>query len=148
MDNSDELYFQEQLQEYKLQYLKEIADDCLELFREAIDEAVYGSYTPTWYPRTRKLFDNCTYKIENDELYIYVDIDAITYNSWVSYNDTGKEVGSAVPYFVESGHMDRSGIENQYHDYEPRYYLERAKSKILLKYGFEVEIINDKPSMV
>jgi hypothetical protein len=38
--------------------------------------------------------------------------------------------------------------ENQYNNYEPRFYLERAKMKIFMKYGIDVEIINDKPAII
>ena len=150
MDIEDELYFQIQLNQFEQQYLKEIAEDCLKLFKEAIDESVYDSYSPTWYPRTMQLLNQCTYHIDNklNTLTIYVDTDNITYNSWINYKDTGIEVGSAVPYFVESGHMDGILIENEYHEYQPRYYLEKAKSKILSRYGFDVEIINDIPKIV
>lgn len=150
MDRDEQKYFDEQIKQYQKQLLTSIAEDCLKLFKSALEESVYNSYKPSWYDRTRQLIDNAVYKIENDVLYIFINTDEMTYHSYINFQDTGKEVAPILPYLVEVGHMGKSTDEtsNQYNDYEPRYYLEKAKMLIDRKYKIDVQIINDKPPMM
>jgi hypothetical protein len=147
MDKQDELYFLGQLNKYKNQLIKNIQPELEEIFKQALDISVYNAYTPTEYNRTYALRNSVRSKIEDGKLLLYIDTDTLSYYS--VYN-TNRNVSEAVPFWIESGHMDSSGIENQFHDYEARYYLEQCKQLIISKYGntFEVNIINDIPPNV
>jgi hypothetical protein len=58
----------------------------------------------------------------------------------------GRLTSSIVPWLVEMGHKDDTGIQNAYHDYSGRRFLELAKELITSKYpDLKCEIINDRP---
>jgi hypothetical protein len=146
--SSNDIYFEQEVKRYQDKLINSIKGRLVELFKQALEETVYDYYNPTTYERTNRLKDSVTVKFDNatNTLYIYPDIT----NGYVSAVD-GRDVSLAVPYWIQSGHSDNTGINNQYHSYEGRDYLQRAKELIdkeFKEYGFDIEIINDQPSRV
>lgn len=119
--------------------VKEIIDDVYLCFFEAITLNVYQYYTPVvgGYQRTFQLIKAISYHVENSTLYMYVDTSKLKYVS----NVNGSDVSDYVPLFVDKAHNDSTNFFNQYHHYEERNFLEKAKELIERKLGMEVEIV-------
>lgn len=145
MDSNEKRYFDALLREYEKEVLRKIQEDVKKLYSQAIDETVYQAYSPTTYERTYQLKDRVSCKLEGNKLIVYTDIDNMEYTSAVD----GRDVTSAVPYFVLGGHSDDTGIDNMYHNYPGRNFLQRSKELIKQKYPeLEIVIINDTPPIV
>jgi hypothetical protein len=145
MNNDEKIYLDKLIKEYQNQYLKKIQNDLQELFKQAIEEAVYDQYSPTVYERTYQLRDRFGVKFQGDKLIIYNDTDNMNYASAVD----GRDVTGLVPYIINTGHSDDTGINNMYHNYPSRNFLSLAKEMINRKYPeLKVEIISDTPPMV
>lgn len=146
MDTNDDLYFQEILKEYKKEYFTQVSLDLVELFKQALDISVYDMYSPTTYERTYMLRESFVARFNELEgsLYIYSDINTGYYSAV-----DGRDVSQALQWFIEEGHNDNSGIDNEYHNYAGRHYLEKAKELIEQNYpDIKIEIINDEPPTV
>jgi hypothetical protein len=145
MDSNDDLYFQEILKEYRKEYFTQVSLDLVELFKQALDETVYDIKATT-YERTYMLKNSVVARFNELEgaLYVYSDINTSYYSAV-----DGRDVSQALQWFVEEGHSDDSGINNQYHNYQGRHYLEKAQELIEQNYpDIKIEIINDEPPMV
>lgn len=152
MDASDMAYFNSLIEGVNANTsdLEDIKDECVSMFKDAIQTEVYNHYSPSWYSRSNQLIDSVTARIEGNNILVYIDDSVLNYNSWINFIDTGKEVGSAIPYWVESGHNGAYGT-GEYRDFEPRKYLEKAQQLVIEKYkeyGITVEIVNDIPARV
>lgn len=140
--------------EFELQmklYLEGIANESKILFQDAIRETVYDISNPdiTWYQRTEDFVDAVDAKFEDDgSLLVFINTDKLNYYSWANFQQTDKNVSSAVGWFIEEGHNGGYGY-GMYKDYSPRKFLESAYGKIHSKYpDLLLEIINDKPDWV
>jgi len=151
MDGLDNAYFNSLMNNANNSLdLEEIKRDCIVLFKESIQEVIYSYYSPSFYSRTDQLINSVVGKIINGVIYVYIDDSNLDYHSWVNFYDTGKQVGSIVPWLIEMGHNGSEGY-GEYRNFEPRKYLERVKEVVLqkyIKYGINVEIINDAPSTI
>jgi hypothetical protein len=120
--------------------LEEIKDDCVELFKESIENNVYQSYSPNTYERSYQLLNNVNSHInKNNELYIFSDMTYENYHSAVDSND----VSNFVAGWVEDGHDSDSSTINEYEHYKPREYLEEAKQLIDNSLGTDCTIIKN-----
>lgn len=152
MDREEEKWLEEQIKKYQAELIKGVQKRLVELFKQALDETVYDYYQPSVYDRTYMLKESVRthYDSKKNTVYVYPDIN---YGYWSAVD--GRDVSAAVPYWVQEGHDDGIGIkkkgENQYHRYEGRHYLERAKELIDKEFkdsGIKVEIINEQPPIV
>lgn len=146
MDSDDELYFQEILKQYQKEYFAQVSTDLIELFKTAINDTIYDIYSPTQYTRTYMLRESVVARFNEQEgaLYVYSDINTSYYSAV-----DGRDVSQAIQWFIEEGHNDNSGINNMYHNYSGRHYLEKAQELIKQKFpDLKIEIINDETPMV
>lgn len=134
--------------------LVEISDEIRNLFKDAIQKAVYDYYTPKRWNRHETILtseDAFTISQEKGKMTMVINTDIFNYISAVD----GSNVSNLVWGFLASnknkngqtGHDDSIGKRrrgyNQYHRYEKRKYLELAKDLIESEYeGVKVEIIN------
>lgn len=133
-----------QMQQILQEQISILSNKVRQIFKEVIQSVIYDSYTPTIYERTYQLPNAINIEVNNDELIVYIDGDLLSYYSAVDR----RNVSPAVPYFLESGHSDDSGIDNMYHNYPSRNYLEEVKNRIVSELGLECRVINDKPYQV
>mgnify|MGYP000847431904 CR=1 FL=1 len=139
MDSEELEYLTQQIKEYQKDYLDEIKGGIMALWQDAINENVYQIYDPVQYQRSFDLLNNLEMHFDNDgKLIIQTDTD--NYYSVVNR----KDVSDLVPIYVNSGHNDSSPIQNIYHHYPARHFLEKAKEMIENEYGLECEIILQK----
>lgn len=142
MNNDNLFQIEKELEEYGEKYLENIKEEIKKIFQEAIYEAVYERYEPITYERNFILRDAIGIEIKDNCLYIYNDINEAFYTSAVD----GRNVNALVPWLIEMGHKDDTGINNVYHNYAGRRYLEVAKEMIMAKYPeLKIEIIKDRP---
>lgn len=86
----------------------------------------------------------CHYDYKNNILYVYSDINTGYYSAV-----DGRDVTPAISYWLQEGHSDGTGIDNQYHNYQGRNYLEKAEKMIKEKYpDLKLKIVNDLPPTV
>lgn len=143
MDYDYSLEIEKEVMEESRNYIQSIINDIMLIFLQAITLAVYryenaGANFPTVYRRKYQLLlSSLNYIMDDNNLYVFIDASALNYHS----NVTGEDVSEHVPYWVEDGHHDDTGIQNQYHNYEGRKYLELARDMIEAKYGIVVQII-------
>jgi len=132
--------------------LNGIAEEIKLLFQEAIQETIYDVSDPIrtgWYPRT----DNFKKSVEVgfDELgnlFIYIDTSQLNYYSVVNYSQTNKNVSDIVPWLLEEGHHNGS-LNDLYHNYDKREYLENAYEKIQSAFpDLLLTIINIEPDRI
>ncbi|MDV3428476.1 MAG: hypothetical protein LIR50_15900 [Bacillota bacterium] len=140
MDTENLMYLSQQIQQYEKDYLNSIKDGLIYLFQQSIEICVYQYYNPKVYMRTFNLLNDIDFKFEGNKLVIYSNSREMDYHSLVD----GSDVSNYVSQWVESGHNDGSIVQNQYHHYEGRNYLEYAKELIRNEYDLDVEIINDE----
>lgn len=140
MDTENLMYLSQQIQQYEKDYLNSIKDGLIYLFQQSIEICVYQYYNPKVYMRTFNLLNDIDFKFEGNKLVIYSNSREMDYHSLVD----GSDVSNYVSQWVESGHNDDSIVQNQYHHYEGRNYLEYAKELIRNEYDLDVEIINDE----
>jgi hypothetical protein len=143
--NDDMKDFELDLKDFDTQILEDIKNDLKYLYRKAIQESVYDRYSPTEYVRSYELRDSIRVEFKDGALYIFNDINDLYYESAID----GRLTSSIIPYLVEGGHKDDTGIHDAYHDYGGRHFLEVAKEMITSKYpDVKCEIINDKPQWI
>lgn len=146
MNNNDNAYLEKLITDYQKKYFKEIEQDIIQIFQEAIDQTIYDAYTPNTYKRTYMFRDSvrCHYDYKNNVLYVYSDINTGYYSAV-----DGRDVTPAISYWLQEGHSDGTGIDNQYHNYQGRNYLEKAEKMIKEKYpDLKLKIVNDSPPTV
>ncbi|MCD3321817.1 hypothetical protein G8V07_15235 [Clostridium botulinum D/C] len=133
-------FIDEQIQAEYNNYLEHVKERVRELFKQALRECVYDYYTPNSYERTYQMLNNVNVHInEEGELYVYTDNQFYT-----SAVDGSPQTPNFINYTIEHGHHDGKGT-NQYHSYEGRHYLERAKELIDNEFKCNCEIISDTP---
>jgi hypothetical protein len=86
-----------------------------EVLKEKVQKNLYEAYTPKAYTRTNNLKDS----ISKDDNRVYFDEKKLNHTSKVS----GQPV-KLVPQYTNFGHKDDSGIDNMYHDYPNRHFIE------------------------
>jgi hypothetical protein len=122
-------------------YIKNIQKRCEQILREEIEKLVYDSYTPEVYERTFSLLEAVDSKITNDgSLLVYINEGALDYYSVVDGSNQSKNV----PFYLNYGHEDATGIDNMYHNYPSRNFIESSAKRISNEFGIKVEIINDR----
>jgi len=132
--------------------LNGIAEEIKLLFQEAIQESIYDVSDPIrtgWYPRTDDFKNSVDVLVDiSGELFVYIDASKLNYYSVVNYSKTNKNVSDIVPWLLEEGHHNGS-LNDLYHNYEGRGYLENAYEKILSAFpGLLVTIINEEPDSI
>jgi len=140
MDASDEAYLLELMGSSSVLDLKTIQSRLEQLLKDSIMSEIYSKYSPTTYVRTYMFLESVrAYVNDMGEIYVYSDVNT-GYYSAVS----GEDVSSSISGWLEGGHSDNTGINNQYHNYTPRLYLEKAYSLIKSEYPMlRVSIIDD-----
>lgn len=134
-------YEKEQIQnEFKI-YLRSIQKRCVEILQEEIYKSVYLKYDPIEYERTYQLLQNIISEIDlkDSAIYIRLDTDNSVYTSAVD----GSPQTENVPFFLNYGHTDGTGIDNMYHNYPARRFMEKAARRIRKEFGIRVAIIKD-----
>jgi hypothetical protein len=122
-------------------YIKQIQKRSEEILKEEIQKLVYEAYTPVIYERTYSLLNSVDSKVTEDgDLLIYINEGDLNYTSVVD----GSNQSMNVPFFVNYGHHDDTGIDNMYHNYPARNFIESAAERISSEFGIKVEIINDR----
>lgn len=119
--------------------ISNIIEDAKKISKENIDSEVY-SYSPNTYKRTYNLKNSITSKIDGTEGIIYFDENLMDYRSAV----TGENVNKYVPKWVDQGHSDSTGIDNMYHNYKGRDFVDKSIEKIEEKYGKDCVIKIDE----
>ncbi|MCY6958284.1 hypothetical protein [Clostridium brassicae] len=126
-DEWDELI--EYLTEETNQLTRVITKEANELLKKNVQEEVYDNYSPNIYKRTKDLQKSI--KSDKVEGFTYFDDSKLDYKSKV----TGENVSMYVPKFLNYGHTDKTGIDNMYHSYPAREFMEKTKIELEEKYG-------------
>jgi hypothetical protein len=129
--------------------LNGIAEEVKMLFQEAIQESIYDVSDPIrtgWYQRTNDFENSVDILFDiNGGLFVYIDTAKLKYYSVVNYSKTKNNVSDIVPWLLEEGHHNGS-LNDLYHNYEGRGYLENAYEKIISAFpGLLMTIINEEP---
>lgn len=123
--------------------LTEVKDECVQLYKDAIQNSVYDYYLPSQdgYDRTMQLIKNTESEItDNNELIVYSNGDAMDYFSVYGEDITGNDVLK----FVENGHHQENAlVDNEFTNFESRDFLEDAKERIDSSLGIDSEVIKD-----
>lgn len=135
LDADEKLQFQREVAEY----LKSISIRCKEILQEEIYLKVYSAYDPTEYERTYQLLESIAIDITTDGS-IRLFFDDVLYWSNVDFSDQSEHV----PFYVNYGHKDDTGIKNMYHDYKGRRFMESAARRIKAEFGVRVAIMKDR----
>ena len=132
--------FRQQIDEY----LMTIQNKVEELFRQSIQECIYDYYQPTVYQRNYTFLNSVTAHIDlaSGVMYVYSDINEGTqYYSAVDGSPQFQNIG----HWMESGHSDNTGYGGQYHQFEGRNYLERAKELINQEFpDLQIQILDNE----
>lgn len=107
-----------------------------------VQSMVYNSYTPIEYERNRSLINSITSKIEGEvgQGIVYFNEGILDHVSAVS----GENIGILLPMFLDGGHQDDSNINNMYHNYPKRDFMQKTVDEINNKYGEgSIELIDD-----
>lgn len=139
MDSLDEAYFNEIMGNNLITDITTIQKRLEELFKEAVQSEVYDYYNPIEYERSYMFLNSIKSHVNADgDIYIYSDINSGYYSAV-----TGEDVSQYISGWIERGHSDGKGT-GQYHSYEPRLYLEKARAIIEAEFPMlNVEIIED-----
>jgi len=109
-------------------YLKNISERVTKLMTDAIQQSIYDEYSPTTYKRTYTFLNSVNAHINPDgNIFVYVDINEGT--QYYSVVD-GSSQYMNISNYLEGGHSDSTGINNEYHNYGARNYLEKAEELI------------------
>ena len=137
--------FRQQIDEY----LMTIQNKVEELFKEAIQESIYDYYTPIpeehgGYHRNYTFLNSVTAHIDMKSgiMYVYSDLnEGSQYYSAVDGSPQFQNIG----HWMESGHSDNTGYGGQYHQFEGRNYLERAKELINQEFpDLQIQILDNE----
>lgn len=135
LDADEQLQFQREVAEY----LRGISIRCKQILQEEIYLKVYNAYNPKEYERNYQLLESINIDIQTDGS-IRLFFDDVLYWSNVDFSDQSEHV----PFYVNYGHKDDSGIHNMYHDYGGRRFMESAARRIRAEFGVRVAIIKDR----
>lgn len=108
-----------------------------EVLKEKVQKKLYDAYTPKKYVRTNNLKNSIT-KGTNK---VFFDKSKLNHTSTV----TGEGV-KLVPQYTNFGHKDDSGIDNMFHDYPSRHFVEDTIKEMESNEEFNIfdfEMIND-----
>lgn len=141
MSNDIEKEFEKYLNSFCYEKIEEVSNEVEEKLKENIKKELYENYSPNTYNRTYSLIDSITTdKSEKKEKVTHFEENKLKYTSAVS----GEDVSMYVPKFVNSGHNDDSKVNNMYHHYPKRGFIDKTKKDIDVKYGKDtVEIIDN-----
>jgi hypothetical protein len=120
-------------------YLSSIAAECEQILRDAIYDDVYMSYDPKVYERNEQLLNNIDMEMGTDGA-IRLFFSGLNYRSEVD----GSDQSDNVPFYINDGHIDGTGINNMYHTYPKRHFMEDAAKKIRALFGVKVTILKDQ----
>lgn len=140
-----------QLQIQTNEYLQYIQGRIKELFRNAIQIGIYDYYEPNIYHRYFTFLNSVKTHLDlaTGTIYVYVDLnEGSNYYSAVD----GSSQFENIAHWIESGHSDGIGDAskgyNQYHQFEGRRYLEKAKQLINAEFPeFQIEILHSDDYM-
>jgi hypothetical protein len=134
-------YEKKQLEQEFKTYLKSIQKRCVEILQEEIYTSLYSKYEPSEYIRSYQLLENIISEVDikDGSIYVHLDGDNSVYYSAVD----DSPMTDLVPYFVNYGHEDGTGIKNNYHSYKGRHFFEKAAKRIKKELGVRVAIIKD-----
>lgn len=122
-------------------YIKNIQKRCEQILREEIGRLIYDSYSPSQYERTFSLLESVDSKVTEDgSLLVYINEGALDYFSVVDGSNQSKNV----PFYLNYSHQDSTGINNMYHNYPARNFIESSAERMSKEFGMKVEIINDR----
>lgn len=132
----------EEFEQYAMQQIQEqiqqMVEDANKTLKKNVMEEIYNNYSPQQqYRHTYDLINSVNEEIEDVQGYIYFDNGKLHYRSAV----TGENVSPYVPYWLDKGHNDSSPINNLYHHYPAKNFLQKTIDELESKYGkgcFEV----------
>jgi len=116
--------------------LSQVSVACKKILEEEIEALVYNVYEPNTYERTNQLKNSIIYNISEDGS-IHLLFDGQKYESYVDDSDQSENV----PYYINFGHSDSTGIDNMYHNYPARDFMESAKRRMETELGVKVTIL-------
>lgn len=142
MNIEDENFIKECIQEFINNTLEEFQNKINDIFKDVLNSELYNFYQPNTYERNYNLLNSVRDYIDynNNSLYVYCDINEGMYFSNVTGEDVGKYLSE---WLMGTGHHDKSGIMNEYHNYNVRDVLQVAKDRIESETGLEVEIVDN-----
>ena len=129
MSSEEELFEKYVILEMTRQ-LKEIVEYGENILRKNIQELVYNSYNPTTYNRTFDLIGSIGHVFSIDNGIIYFNASNIGHT-----NSKGSNVGSYTPKWIDEGHEDSTGIDNMFHNYPARDFIDKTITMLEQKYG-------------
>lgn len=122
-------------------YIKNIQKRCEQILREEIGKLVYDSYDPIVWNREFQMLEAVDSKITEDgSLLVYINEGVLDYYSVVDGSNQSKNV----PFYLNYGHQDSTGVDNMYSNYPARNFIESTAKRISNEFGIKVEIINDR----
>jgi len=110
--------------------LKEIMADAKNILKRNVENEVYNSYSPVQYNRTNDLLSSIENVFTLSEGIIYFNSSAIGHTDNM-YNP----VGDYTPKWIDMGHKDSTGIDNMYHNYPARNFIQLTIDELEEKYG-------------
>lgn len=124
------------------QQIKEMTEDANRILQKNVRQELYEKYTPVAYKRTGDLINSIASSFNMLQGRIFFNAGKLKYKSIVS----GEDVSKYVPYWLDyTGHHDRTGIDNMYHNYNARGFLEKTVQELEEKYGKDCVDIVGKP---
>ncbi|GCD11411.1 hypothetical protein [Clostridium tagluense] len=110
--------------------IKVITRDAEKLLKKNVQSELYSQYIPKAYTRTNELKNSIVSRIDSTGGAVYFD------NTLMNHTDaSGNDVGMFVPKWTDMGHKDNTGIDNLYHSYEGRNYVDKTILELEAKYG-------------
>ena len=101
------------------------------LLKKNVQSELYDNFKPSVYKRTNELKNSITSKIDINEGVVFFDEQKINHTSVV--ND--EPVGKFTPKWTDMGHHDSTRIDNKFHNYPEKNYVDRTIKELEQKYG-------------
>lgn len=127
--NDDWKELEEYLFQQTQQLTKEMTQEANKILKKNVKSEVYDNYNPSTYTRSKSLQNSIT--SDETEGITYFDDSKLYYKSKV----TGEDVSQYVPKGIDGGHKDDTGINNAYHNYPSRKFMEKTKKELESIYG-------------
>lgn len=113
---------------------EQTASEVMKEIIKNVDKNLYNAYTPLEYIRTKNLKNSIIINRQNKNEYL-VEFEPLTN---IKFSVTGEDVSNYVAKWQNDGHTDNTGIDNMFHNYPSRNYIEETIKNINEKYGENV----------
>lgn len=135
--NNDLAEFEKYVRLELEQQKKNAIEKTEEVLKEKVQKNLYDAYTPKKYVRTNSLKNSIT----KDENKVFFDESKLNHTSKISSQPV-----KLVPQYTNFGHKDNSEIDNMYHDYPTRHFIEDTTKEMESNEEFNMfdfEMVND-----